>query len=118
MCRWPVTGTANRKERLVSGAGHRVPGVGGWVPVKRVPGTSFLTDTRHPIPGASFLPHQHESANNIHPLVYSIYLGSNSLDAAFGVAVNSLGQAFVTGETVCRPTFPETMRSRCKTLTQ
>ncbi|HWN09545.1 MAG TPA: SBBP repeat-containing protein [Pyrinomonadaceae bacterium] len=39
-------------------------------------------------------------------LVYSTYLGGNLLDAASGIAVNSAGEAFITGQTSPPSTFP------------
>jgi hypothetical protein len=42
------------------------------------------------------------------PLVYSTYLGGFGFDAAFGIAVNSTGSAYVTGNT-SSPNFPTTV---------
>jgi len=39
-------------------------------------------------------------------LIYSTYLGGTLLDAATGIAVNSAGEAFITGQTSPPSTFP------------
>jgi hypothetical protein len=46
-------------------------------------------------------------------LVYSTYLGSNTDDFAFGIALDAAGNAYVTGSTIS-PTFPDNGAVTCQ----